>query len=240
MSYDISTGNNRGSCFVKLTNEQPVEAAIAALSHFTFFGQDITPQKYEPEKLHQPNLSLGWLPSPSSDLETLVKRPPILAPPELLPPLMAEQWVRFENLPPVRKGTHFEVLREFYAKFHQYDVVGITSLRMNLLNKKRGSHCMIQFGSPQEAKAARDSHLNANTFMDRPVSSKIYRAGPDVLQHLWKYRESLPRETIDDEARALLEEKFKQLSKQGKPKLNRMDYPTPESAIGLKDTPVSE
>lgn len=220
---------------------EQVTTAVSVLSRFTLFGMDVNPEKYDPEKFpdwQQPSLFAGWKPSPSSDLKDRVVRPLITSPPLLLRPLMREQWILFQNLPPVdlnRKESRFEIVHELYKKFHQYDVVGITTIQDNP-SKSNGWSCKVQFGSQRQAKEARQSYVEAKKFMGRPARAKTYRSGPNIQKHLWDFRQSLPQDTSDIEVGDLLEKKYRELVRENKKAFQRGDYPTPESAVGLKDT----
>ncbi|KAF1358789.1 hypothetical protein EJ07DRAFT_156609 [Lizonia empirigonia] len=156
--YDLETGASACFCYLKLADEKQAIAAVSELSRFTLFDFEIRPAKYDAEKFphwQQPSLFAGWKPSPSSDLNDRVVRPLLTTPPALLAPLLAEQWIKIENLPPIdllRKETRFEIVHELYKKFHQYDVVGITKIQPG--SRIQGWTCKIQFGSPKEAKAA--------------------------------------------------------------------------------------
>ncbi|KAF2625498.1 hypothetical protein BU25DRAFT_114175 [Macroventuria anomochaeta] len=239
MYYFFETGKPLDFCYLKIADKNQVDATIAALSRFTLLGSELKPEKYDTWKLpplHLPSLLAGWLPSPTSDLKSRVVRPPITTPPKLLSPLMAEQWILFLNLPPVdpaKKDARFEITREFYEKFHQYDVVGITTPREHH-RKSNGWSCKILFGNRKDAKAALKSHVKTS-FMGRVGRARTFRGGPDIHKSLWDYRRSLPEDTPDSEVGHLLEEKYKGLYKvQDADRQRRIQYPTPESAIGLK------
>ena len=239
MYYHFETGTNIGPCYVKLAEKKEVPDAIAALSEFTLRGAKLRVQGYDPEfdNIHyQPDLAAGWLPSPSSELDLRVHRPPITTKPQLLPPLMAEQWLQLQGLPrldPDRKGARFEMLRELYNRFHSYDVVGITRIREHRI-KRNGWTCRILFGNHQDATNARKSFVGSK-FMGNKVYAKTYRAGPDVHSRLWKYRESLPEDTPPEKIGDLLEMKYKELLIEQRKISSRSNYPTSSSAVGLKE-----
>ncbi|KZM22035.1 uncharacterized protein EKO05_0007288 [Ascochyta rabiei] len=239
MFYQFTTGCSVSFCMMKLSDEKQATAAIQTLSRFTLFGLGLNPEKYDPEKFpawRQPSLYAGWKPSPSSDLKSRVFRPPMTASPEILASLIAEKWVQFQDLPPVdpaKKGSYFDILHAFYKKFHQYDVVGITTVRKHE-NPPNGWCCKIQFGSPEEAKAALNSHVEAGVFLGRPAKAKIHRGGPNVHRELWAYRQSLPKDTPLKDVGALLEQKYREVIIEGRPSRQRSKYPTPESAVALK------
>lgn len=236
--YDLETGANAYFCYLKLADENQAIAAVSELSRFTLFDFEIRPAKYDAEKFphwQQPSLFAGWKPSPSSDLNDRVVRPLLTTPPPLLAPLLAEQWIKIENLPPIdllRKETRFEIVHELYKKFHQYDVVGITKIQPG--SRIQGWTCKIQFGSPEEAKAARASHVEAKTFMGRTARAKIFRPGPNINKLLWEYRQSIPEGTSESETYVLMEKKYREVMIRDKPILSRSGYPTSESAIRLK------
>jgi hypothetical protein len=71
--------------------------------------------------------------------------------------------------------------------------------------------------------------------MGKKSRAKLYRSGPNVHQFLWRYRESLPKDTPESEVGDLLEKKYKELIVQDKPWLQRLNHPTPTSAVGLKE-----
>ena len=244
MYYHFETGINISFCYVKLADKNEVADALAALSQFTLRGSKLKVGRYDRSRniTHfQQDLAAGWLPSPSSDLALRVPRPPITSPPKLLPPLLAVQWVLFSNLPPLdpsRKGARFEMLREFYKKFHSYDVVGITAIRKHRV-VHNGWVCKILFGNHKDALLARKTFLKG-LFMGRKSRARFYRSGPNVHQLLWKYRESLPEDTPESEVGTLLEKKYKELVIQDKPWVQRLNHPTPASAVGLiEDLPTS-
>ncbi|KAF9693910.1 hypothetical protein EKO04_008419 [Ascochyta lentis] len=241
MTYMFNTGTSEPYCLVKLANEKERAAAVEALSNFTLFGQDLTVEPYDGLRFpywKQPSLFAGWYPSPSSDAKTRVIRPLITSPPELLAPLMAEQWVHFQNLPrvdPAQKDSAFKIVHEFYKKFHQYDVVGITVPRAHHY-KANGWFCRILFGSANEAAAARRAHIKSGKFMGLKAAAKIHRGGPDIHKILWNYRQSLPEDTPTEEISSLLEQKYRDLIIRDRPGYQRTEHPTPESAVGLKNT----
>ena len=76
--------------------------------------------------------------------------------------------------------------------------------------------------------------------MGRKSRARFYRSGPNVHQLLWKHRESLPEDTPESEVGTLLEKKYKELVIQDKPWVQRLNHPTPASAVGLiEDLPTS-
>lgn len=239
MFYELETGCSACFCYLKLSDENQVTAAVSALSRFTLFGVDINAEKYDASKFpdwQQPSVFTGWMPSPSSDLQDRVVRPLITSPPLLLRPLIAEQWVMFQNLPPIdlkRKEGRFEIVHELYKKLYKYDVLGITTIR-DRPSRTNGWSCKVQFGSREEAQAARKAHVEAETFMGRPARAKIFRPGPNVQKFLWEYQQSLPKETPPGQVSGLLEKRYREMVHQEKKYLQRGDHPTPKSAVGLK------
>ena len=239
MYYFLETGRSGDFCYLKIADESKVDAAVAALCRYTLLGSELKPQKYDlrmAPTTHVLSLLAGWLPSPTSDPDSRVVRPLITEPPKLLLPLMAEQWVLFTNLPPLDppiKDACSKVAREFYEKFHQFDVVGITIPRKHHI-KFNGWCCKILFGTPTDAKAARKSH-EEGSFAGLAGKARIFRGGPNIHKALWDYRQSLPEDTPDHEVGELLDEKYKELLKVKPEDLKRRaDYPTPESAVELK------
>lgn len=239
MYYEHELGRPLNFCYVRIADEDQVDAAIAAISRFTLLGHELTAERYTPEKanpLYQPSLFRGWQPSPTNDLSSRVIRPPTTTPPKLLAPLLAEQWLQILNLPQpngVSKDEIFQICRELYKRFYQYDVVAISSIRKHH-NSSNGWHCKVLFGSPKEMKAARVGYSD-DLFMGRVAKAKTYRSGPDVHQKLWECRKSIPEGTSEREVGEVLEEKYKELLYQSRPVFERAKYPTPESAVALKD-----
>ncbi|KAJ8116832.1 hypothetical protein OPT61_g1827 [Boeremia exigua] len=235
MFYHFETGKPTDSCFLRIADAGKVNAAIAALSQFTLFGCEISPERFNSAKLppKDPLLLEGWLPSPSSDVSSRLIRPPMTQPPKLLSALLAEQWVAFMNLN-LKKETQSQVAHEFYKSFYPYDVVGITKPKLKTHGAK-GWTCRILFGNRADAKAARALHLKGR-FMGRPGQAKIYRGGPEIHTALLKYQNSLPEDTPSDEVVELLEEKYRQIVSNPEEVQRYKDFPTPESAIGVKSS----
>ncbi|KAF3007717.1 hypothetical protein E8E13_009687 [Curvularia kusanoi] len=241
--YDLESGKTKDFFVLKIADKDTVNAAVSSLYRFTILGQRIKPQKWDVNKALIPleqDLLSGWLPSPSAMLKDRIPRSPITEQPKLLQPLLSDQWVKFQKLPPVGPGKEvslLEVMRAFYEKFYQYDVLGITPPREHA-TRKNGWYSKILFANPSEAREAREMHLK-EPFLGRATHAAIFRGGSNIHKEIWKYRESLPAGLSDAEVATLLEEKYRDIYKVHPAEVQRRkDYPTPESAIELKIEPV--
>ncbi|KAF1926145.1 uncharacterized protein M421DRAFT_225713 [Didymella exigua CBS 183.55] len=250
-NYDLETARPQNLCYIKLEDQEGVEAAVAALSRFTLLGLSLAPRKFEletapPAFLHA--LHTGWLPSPSSDLTSRVVRPPMTAPPNLLAPLANEQWIvvkrlevlnpdlKSKNKPAVKAAT-FDVARNFYTSFHNYDVVGITRPYKHPV---QGWCCRILFGIPKDARKAAALWREAYE-KKRQGTANVYRGGPDIHKKLVAYQKSLPEDTPAEQIQHLLEIEYRKLRlrRSNTGQQRRLDYPTPESAVGLEENAVT-
>jgi len=232
MYYFLETGKPEDFCFVRTTD---ANAAIASLSRFTLLGSDLKPQKFNMWKAppQVSNLLAGWLPSPSSDPSTRRIRPPRTEPPNLLATLMKDEWIRVSNIPlkPIEKDSSSKVAEAFYQQLHHLDVVGITYPR---LHRTHGTCCKILFGNRSDAKTARVLLVNSK-FMGKPGKAKMYRGGPEIHKALWDYRRSLPEDVPEEEIQDLLDKRYKEMHLTPADVERLRDYPTPDSAVGLKE-----
>ncbi|KAJ4994187.1 hypothetical protein SVAN01_00016 [Stagonosporopsis vannaccii] len=236
MYYYFETGKPEDFCFVRIADGNDIDTVIASLSRFTLLGSDLKPEKFNMWKAppQSPNLLAGWLPSPSSDLSARIIRPPKTEPPNLLAMLLKENWLQVMGLPAkvVDGEDSSKVAEALYKQFHHLDVLGITRPK---LRYKHGVCCKILFGTRSAAKKARALHVEGS-FMGKPGKAKIYRGGPQVHKALWDYRQSLPEDFPNEQMNDLLEKRFKQISFSPADIQRWKDYPTSESAIGLKDS----
>lgn len=247
MHYHLETARPQGRCYLKVADKNNVDAAIAALSRFTLLGWSLRPQKYGLGKASPAGLHLlyaGWLPSSTSHLTSRIVRPPMTSPPNLLAPLMNEQWIVFKhleilnpdlksNVAEAQEAAQFDVTRNFYVSFHQYDVVGITAPYKH--KGVQGWCCKILFGNRKDAREAANLWRKAYE-KKRQGMANVFRGGPDIHKKLWEYRQSLPEDTPKEEVDVLLELKYRELRfvTSDAERLHRLNYPTPESAVGLK------
>lgn len=236
MYYHFETGEPRDSCYLRIAEKDKLDTAIAALSHFTLLGAELKPRRQCIRNFPPPDPPLldGWLPSHSSNLLSRVIRPPTTMPPKLLSNLIKEQWVFFQNLPMVARLAPEQAAEAFYQQFYSFDVMGMTAPRKNS-NGLYGTTCKMLFANPSDARAARKLHQRG-TFMGMPGEARIYMGAPEVNKALWDYQLSLPKGTPKEELIEILEAEYKRILARDKDIWRQSNYPTPESAVGVKDS----
>lgn len=138
---------------------------------------------------------------------------------------MNEQWVVFKHLEKsnpdfklqtkaARQAAEFNLACNLFASFHHCDVVGIT---VPYKHPNQGWSCRVLFGNRKDARAAAASWREAYE-PKRQGTANIFRGGSDIHMKIWKYRQSLLKDTPKDAPEQgipeLLEKKYRELSEE--------------------------